>query len=811
MDINRPAKALSKLGADRRNATLSLAASAAFLVDALLVAAWEPPEDIITRIALTSAGEALADAIQGDGLEASPAEVRLAALIVFSSPDALLVDDTRTDADFVTEWLSGEVRNRGVQFPWLLGGSLHAAYASTIGRFATTLTASDTQRLLEPLPQGVFQFGALVSGPFGVLRADTSRHIPPTRSVSAFECDRPRCTELHHVLLSTEETGTGRAFTAIARALKASPDGAASLLRAQLEPGLDVSPRAASTNLPFLLGDCFSDAELTGVAARGLDRHAEQLRGALRAGGLTRKAIDTSSAALADTLSRAEIVQILTLLPDQRLTALLDGAVRDGTVTIPGVEVRAPRTSLQFPAIFGNNVAISRHGIRLGSTALAGVRLHELVRFVHRTEGTDEDLEWKLRGTRGETTSERLQRLLHQTLPTKALEDLILVSRRHARAALKFPGLESATMHIDEDPAELARILAWKLGFDVSPADDALHHFSRRLESFRDVAATFLASPGSDEPVKDRVRSEGVNFFVSVEQLLELTVSFSTWGLLHDHVADGDPFTYNSRTAKQCMLDVLSGRRLRDTSVMTFPSDANLTLGTLSQAFTALLGALADVAAEPKKYERTRLPEWVDKTPLLDFPFRHTRPVLDISEESQQSVVDVLRDVPTTLATADVAGVRNRIDHWREEAHAGRDFPSGAEIQTVCDAVQQLVGKLVAAGLCPAVLELVRRTDDAFSRSRLEFADEAGRSLTLYEPNALMMCGLPRSRRQVAMLVARLAGHSDVLRFCLVESSPYSDLWRDFPPVRLAHPAEAAEIETSVGGSDLPRDEGTFS
>jgi hypothetical protein len=179
---------------------------------------------------------------------------------------------------------------------------------------------------------------------------------------------------------------------------------------------------------------------------------------------------------------------------------------------------------------------------------------------------------------------------------------------------------------------------------------------------------------------------------------------------------------------------------------------------------------------------------------LLSYPFRHIRPFLDVAEEARLRLLDDLRQVPAVMGIVDVAGVRNRIDHWREEEESGRSFPSETEIKAVCDAVETLVTNLTDSGLYPSVLRLAQETRDTYRRARLEFAGSRGTSLILFEPSSLMRAGLPASRTQVALTSARIAGHSDCLRFRLIEPSPYSDMVSTVMRVRIPHPEDLGAV-----------------
>ena len=150
------------------------------------------------------------------------------------------------------------------------------------------------------------------------------------------------------------------------------------------------------------------------------------------------------------------------------------------------------------------------------------------------------------------------------------------------------------------------------------------------------------------------------------------------------------------------------------------------------------------------------------------------------------------------MDAAGVAGVRNRIGHWREEEHAGRWlFRPARKFDAVCHAVNELVYDLCNAGSCPTVFERMRSVTDAFGRVRLDYGNgRHGQTISLYEPTALAMCGLPRSRAHVPVPVATIEGANDCLRFRVVETSAFGEMRRAARPLRLPHPPAEAEMET---------------
>jgi hypothetical protein len=162
--------------------------------------------------------------------------------------------------------------------------------------------------------------------------------------------------------------------------------------------------------------------------------------------------------------------------------------------------------------------------------------LKRLVNDIYgETEGKA-DLDWKLRGIDGEGPSDRLDHYLASTPPADAVRSFIFESRSRLEQA--FEHLRYGKFQVPGDVADevaLRNRILWKLGADVLYFPGQLKSFWSRLEALR-VVARQLLSPYSESD-REALRGPGTNFFVSVEEILDLTISFTTWALLNDHWA----------------------------------------------------------------------------------------------------------------------------------------------------------------------------------------------------------------------------------------------------------------------------------
>ena len=98
----------------------------------------------------------------------------------------------------------------------------------------------------------------------------------------------------------------------------------------------------------------------------------------------------------------------------------------------------------------------------------------------------------------------------------------------------------------EEDHVGVRRRLLWKLGFTLARYEDDYQLLRNRIAEFREVVLHLPQQPNEDE--RARVRSVGVNLFVSVEQFLESLLCFNVWLLSSDHFT-GTRFVFTRQDA----------------------------------------------------------------------------------------------------------------------------------------------------------------------------------------------------------------------------------------------------------------------
>jgi len=326
-----------------------------------------------------------------------------------------------------------------------------------------------------------------------------------------------------------------------------------------------------------------------------------------------------------------------------------------------------------------------------------------------------------------------------------------------------------------EEEERLVEKILWKLGFDIGLYPPHQRLFWDRLDKLLEAARTYTTYNQHD---RESIRSAGVNLFVSVEEILDYSLSFTTWALLSDHYGV-TKFKCNFDEARRFMASRLNGLRLGSNEPLEFDAGGKNTLYPLVQGF-AVLAQLCSEIIEGQNGELARpeneLPGYYDKTEIELFPFLHKALVLDLRKGDCDLILRLLREITARLEKSQVCNIRNRIEHRRP------DFPNQEEIERACVGVADTVNKMEAAGVCPLIYLYTGRTVDQYGRGLLIFKDYKAREITISQPSLYRVCRLPSIRRpQIIVPCMHINDSFELLRFQFEETSDYVEIWRDYP------------------------------
>ena len=314
----------------------------------------------------------------------------------------------------------------------------------------------------------------------------------------------------------------------------------------------------------------------------------------------------------------------------------------------------------------------------------------------------------------------------------------------------------------------------WKLHFDVGLYPESQPLFWSRLDRLREASKVV---GDLNEAQREDLRSAGVNFFVSLEEILEQALSYSTWALIADHYAE-TKFAFNVQDARQFMADRLNKRKVEGRVNVQLGGHGRNTLYHLISGFFALSDLCAEMQTNAAQFKRpeSQCPGYRGRTSIEIFPFDHTVLFLDLGKEERANVTSLLRAAAEILGSSGVADVRNRI------GHKSQDFPSTAEVDAACVGVSDAVSRLEASGLSPLLYRYVGEEQDEYGRKTARFRDSDAREYSLALPSQYKMSGLPSPTQPLVFLKCASIGESgEVLRFTYEEASEYTEMWKDYP------------------------------
>jgi len=389
-------------------------------------------------------------------------------------------------------------------------------------------------------------------------------------------------------------------------------------------------------------------------------------------------------------------------------------------------------------------------------------------------------LEWKLQNVSGVDVYERLHRYICSEEPKNIIRNLILDTEQHLNSAfnnLRY-GLFVPPSSLEDEDFLIEKIL-WKLGFDIPAYPQYQRLFWTRLQRLVDFVKS---SSTFDENTKEIIRSNSVNFFVSLEEILEYSLSFSTWALLSDHFLD-TKFRCDLNKARQVMASFLNGRQFGSNEPLKLDPDGKNTLYSLIQGFVILSDLCIELINDNnKKYIRNKKeqPGYFGRTTLNTFPFIHKMLIFDIPKNDFERIIELLNEITHQLEISNICSIRNRLEH------KSTDFPGQKDILSSCDVVSSIIQKMEEFFITPSVHLYSGLILDQFRRRTLIFKNYAGKEIRLTFPSEFEPCELPSSHAPLLFFpLVRLGNTSDPLRFQIIEPSDYVNTWESYPKRRI--------------------------
>lgn len=693
----------------------------------------------------------------------------------------LFIDHVSTNAGAVLDLLV-EMHEAGtVQWPYVYGNTLYHKFNDAPHATKTDhLEGEQTAALLDGTPQGVFQIGSLVSGPLGFIKGEEERILPPTLSTPLWHCSDPGCKARHLVKFRQFNTQLQAAYNASKRHILDAFGPPSEWHKPLLYiHHIEKWPNGRPFfDLPAIIGDCILESERTTLLARAVrSEHNSLLLKAVRDSGKQVSSLDE----VAQSLTPEEQHQLLLLLPDTSIIRFLDELIAAQDILIPPSESRTAKSYVP-DRHRGTPSRVTSLGIRSRAHPPV-IELLGAIWSTYSAKNQLDDLRWRLREHEGSTPRHSTLGYIRSAGPRRAVRDLILPSRAITTAVFEQSGF---TMLPDEDEDQMIDRLLWKFGFNLPRYEDTHQLLRNRIDEFESCVLQLTGDLSEGD--KARVRSIGVNLFVSVEGFLEELVAYNVWLFSSDHFT-GSNFRFTSEAAHRAVVDTLGPKATSGSVSFGWSTEGENTLGALLayfQAYRTWLKERPDSDHTALRRSEDDYPHYAEDT-VLEFPFQHTQLWADIPAEVLAIYIDVIDQVSAQLSQAELPLIRNGLDHKRP---AGA-FPSPDRMLVCVSRLRQVAELIDRHRLIPKLYWGTKSESDSNGNVCDTFQDYRGTSVALWEP-PMVLAGPPKSfgRPYLIAPLDLMNLPNSMLIFSVISGSPYSEYWKNYPRRRFIPPRE---------------------
>jgi hypothetical protein len=764
-----------------------------FIIDAIYPNDYLASPNWQDSIVLTESGQSLLKFFKPEKKKTQINDIYMA-LFAHLYYHELLIDVEKTNLDLIRSTLNDELLDRRIHLPYRYGRLLYDKFNNTIQSDRIEyLDAEESIELLRDTPQGVYQMGNILSGPLGFLTSQETRFLPPSLILPLWHCSDTGCSAIHHVELEQSPVPISNIFDCIS-GLSESPMGQ----KSEWEMALMLMYKNKQYqfgrpyyDLPALLADTVLDNERTNLLASALDsENGLLLRKIIGSPPRKKKLAEGTADQVSSKLAESEQIQILLLLKDFDLVALIDKCVSEGKIQIPHSEIRRPNAIPPSPYYRNYSTELLSSGIR----SISGnplISLASAIWCAYENQNLLDDLEWKLRES---PTRSILMDYISKS-PEEAIRDLVISRKSIVLELSQRTNVKNLDNTTKDD---IIKSFLWKFGFDLPRYNNEYQIFRERLKLFN--SKLMEISSIKTENDREAIRSIGVNLFVSVEYFLERLISYNIWILSSDHFINR--LEYNSHSALNSVKRILGEEINYDDYRAIWDENGGNTLGTLMvylqqslQWIVSLLDREKDVIKRPKE----DLPHYADD-PEMFFPFHHTEMWADCKLSELDNFINNYKKIVDNLNKSNLASIRNGLDHKRNAIN----FPSINEMIGSIEKLQDALDLADDNRFIPKEFWLNSYNFNRFGREQHVYNDYMNRNLYLNGPNSIMEERLLVFDSPILIAPGNLLDlPNSFLIFGISEDSAYSKYWSAYPRRRrIPMPKESIEHTDTISDQD---------
>ncbi|PCD07995.1 hypothetical protein CMV16_08095 [Peribacillus simplex] len=756
-----------------------------FIEQSLVPTGYKPSKEFENTIFLSEEGTRFFKQLKATLRHADDVEIEIALFLYSHS----FIDFDKTQWEKIVMSLDNEIITKKVRYPWYFDNILYNKFFDEHFPHVKELSGDDTNKLIDDTPQGVYQMNNMIVGPFGIIYSQEKRFYNPHSNFLLWHCEDPACTRLHYVDLKKGHS----VISDILINLKQDSylyGSKTAYPHPKFFGRTDGSEYMHLGDLPTFLGQVFSEVEIKNILGYLLNNHSKSIRRLFPKNEKVKHTFLAGTNEILKQLGKPECLQLILLLKNEVIVEAIEILIEEQTIVIPPTETREMKHGYRTKGVLPIKLECSKFGIRAvfrkDGQKYSYVLLRSLISTIYDIENNPRRLHWKLRDIDKDNIYEKLNLYLLNESPELVIKNLILDDPEYIDKTFDFLKFGKKNFPKPEEEKFFIEKVLWKLGFNINIYPTTEKDFWKNHEDFLNIVQNI---DKCEEPERNIIRSVGVNYFVSLEGILNNSLSFITWVLFAKHT--NFKSNLNFYQARTFMANMLNKEQEGITEPLNFDTKGNNTLFPLIKGFELF----ADVCEKYLKKDRNEfkrteaeIPGYHNKYNFLTFPFIHNILLFDLREEDIRELMTVFRGTSIALEKANVCNVRNRIKHDRPVS----EFPQKQEFMAVLEAVKESIRKLELYGIVPTVFKYSEFKKDQFGRETISFMDYQGKKVSLF-PNSLSTSITTNTLLIVNGL--HLKNSIEKIRFSIEEESEYTLLWRGYPRRRVVEKFEK-EIES---------------
>jgi hypothetical protein len=762
----------------------NLYALSTFWKFAVYTPSYESNSKWMNLLTFSNAGKEVIQIIKDSFSIEKTADLCLALFRIFAHHE-LMLDWQNCDCKGIENLLRFELHESLIFLPYRFGRLLYDRFNDQYeGSRTDHLPPEEVISFLENTPKGVYQNRSFLTGPLGLLHSEEQRFIPPTLDLPLWHCSDTGCQAFHTVELLNPDiplTDLDHRINDILEDKFGPPSEWEISLTIQYLKSRDLMSKVLRHyDLPVLIAECIIGRERCMLLEAALkSNEGNHLRQILSGSSRCKELAVGSPEELISGLSQEEQLQLILVLKDEIIIYIIDELTANKSINVSLGQIRRAKQSPPSRSLSARS-ELSRLGLRsiLRLNSISGHPVANLVSLINRSYLENDligDLLWRLHTPSVVSPIEGLVNYIQHNGASKSVNDLILTSKTVTEYVCQqlFLPVES----VSNSETGSVDIILWKMGFDPPQYEEFSKRFISHLDRFNEAVLSAQTDQTEDE--REIIRSIGVNLFVYVEKMLDMMVSYNVWLLASDHFLD-TRFEFDIVQARSKVSDILGESLDCNESTVCWNTNGENALGVLLRYMSQSIIWMESLETENRenlKRSATDIPHYAESLETR-FPFNHVSLWADSDLSEFRAYLEDYKKIVTLLQQAELAFVRNGLDHMRDK----KRFPSTDKMLACISRLRQAHNLGVEKRYLPMIFWLDNVLKSRFGIIEYHLRDSEGRLLVLHGPHLLLCLRKTGFSNPYIIAPGNLLGSPNAaLVFVFRERTEYDEYWIDYP------------------------------